>query len=507
MALSEKEMLLLDEFMYSDLAPQGKKMTLMEITEAYVDSSGEVSSKLIQAEIDAKSLKVSGDLPGNTEYLADVMSQIRADPALSNLVVYDTTVEVEGGIRAACFVDSNDQATVAFRGTGGSYQQWRNNFEGYGDVSQQSERDAAAFISGLPYNNITVTGHSNGGNQAMYVSVVCGDKVAKCVSFEGQGVSNEFISRYSGEIADNQYKIKNICAEKDFVSPLLKDIAGETVYVKSDSKLLCFSHGGYGILSAAEKNGSFDGNGNFTEDAYVEQSPQAKAIHLFTGIFSDMSQVPVIGPKLEVVFDILGNIVGLIISKKLDLFKLWDPEVAGTYKKIIDDTAKTLKEYARESNPGVMQLIDDGMNALREWSEAAYGGLPSWLEKTFGGGASSAKAGNSGGKAGGGADVIRVSTGEMAVAVGRYQAEKARLMDALRVCNSAASLLAQSWAGPSFAALSVKLSATYENLSRSIDRADDAIDELKAVIGIMDRAENSVASVSAALDTGTSPFG
>ena len=48
MALTEKELLMLDIFMYSDLAPQNEKMTLEQVTGKYVDSSGNVSVELIQ---------------------------------------------------------------------------------------------------------------------------------------------------------------------------------------------------------------------------------------------------------------------------------------------------------------------------------------------------------------------------------------------------------------------------------------------------------------------------
>ena len=105
-----------------------------------------------------------------------------------------------------------------------------------------------------------------------------------------------------------------------------------------------------------------------------------------------------------------------------------------------------------------------------------------------------------------GADGLIVQDLGMAAAIRRYQAEKNRLMDAVKICNNASRMLAQSWAGPSFAALSVKMASTYKNLSQSITKMDDAIEELNQTIRIMEGAERKVASSAAALDLGVSPF-
>lgn len=104
------------------------------------------------------------------------------------------------------------------------------------------------------------------------------------------------------------------------------------------------------------------------------------------------------------------------------------------------------------------------------------------------------------------ADRIKVSTEEMATCIAQYTAQKARLMEALQVCNQASQLLAQSWAGPSFVACAAKMAATYHNLFQSEQKISDAIAELQATVGIMENAESSVNSSVSALDVGSSPF-
>ena len=509
MELSERQLLLLDEFMYSDIAPSSQNMTLQMATERFTDSSGNISTELIQQAIDNKTLNLSGDLVGKPEDVAHVLNEIRSDPQLSTLRIDSTTPEYTGSIRGACFVDKSGDATVAFRGTGGSYQQWSNNFEGYGDVSQQSERDAAAFINSLPYNNITVTGHSNGGNQAMYATVVCGDKIDRCVSYEGQGGSKEFMQEYAGEIAQNQNKITNICGSRDFVNPVLISFAGTTRYVESDSSILfgMLDHGGYGILTAGDRNGSFDSNGNFKESAFVEQSYIGKAVDIVTNVLAEMSDIPVVGPALELFADLAGGVIGMAISGNLGL-DIFDPSSWKAHLNHFSDVIQSIANYKNRVTGDVLNLLNKGVKTICSFGETVYDKFTSFIGGLLGGGGKKTASGGGGGHSfgGGGANVIKVSTEEMAATIAKYQSERGRLMEAVSVCNNAAQMLARSWAGPSFMAMSVQMANTYKNLFQSIKRVDDAIAELKATIDIMEKTENKVKSSVASLDIGTSPF-
>lgn len=103
-------------------------------------------------------------------------------------------------------------------------------------------------------------------------------------------------------------------------------------------------------------------------------------------------------------------------------------------------------------------------------------------------------------------DIIKVSTEEMSACIARYTTEKSKLMEAFQICVQASSLLAQSWAGPSFLACSAKMAATYANLFQSEQKMDDAIQELNDVINIMDNAENTIQSDVNSLEIGESPF-
>lgn len=371
MPLSEQDLLLLDCFMYSDLAPKSARgRSLEDIIDSFVDpKTGEISLELIKE----RGINFSGDM--NAESFLDVLKDMRKSDALMNLKLMDTSPEYKGSIRAACFVDANTgKATVAFRGTGGSYQQWYNNFEGYGELSQETQDAAVEFINSLPYNDIDVSGHSNGGDQAMYVTIVCADKISRCVSYEGQGVSKEFTETYAEKISLYKDKIKNICGEKDFVSPLLIDIADETVYVPSDSNLLggTLDHGAYGIYTANKKVLKENG-GNFPESAYVDQAWYCRAIHGVTVYLSEHSDTPFAGPALELFADLAGIVVGLVISKD------WkDPE---TLLKVCEDLVIAIKDFAVDE-------IEDCITAIKEIRRRAL----NWINKLVNPGAGYANA-------------------------------------------------------------------------------------------------------------------
>lgn len=137
---------------------------------------------------------------------------------------------------------SQSQAVVVFEGTVGGLE-WRDNFTGgtYTDAddgvstSEQEkvldwfESDEVSDILNQ-YDKVTVSGHSKGGNKAKYLALM-NDNVDECVSFDGQGFSDEFVREYADAIKKNQHKIKNYNAQDDYVNILLNDV-GEVIYIE-----------------------------------------------------------------------------------------------------------------------------------------------------------------------------------------------------------------------------------------------------------------------------------
>ena len=347
MALSERELLILDCFMYSDIATHDRTrfeenptpVAVGDAISRYFDENGNASADLITKAYERGELQLSGDFVDSSgiypDKLADVLQKIHDSDKLSSLEITYTTPEKHGEIRAACFYDPADNdVTIAFRGTGGSLKQWYNNFEGFGEYEQATQKAARKFVAQLPkdppYDQIDVTGHSNGGNQAMYVSALFPDKIRRCVAYEGQGLSNKAYNklRDQGYLPAEEGKITNISGQADDVSAILIPIASTSLFVRSNSDNAA-GHGSYGLLEANE--GYFDENGNFREDAYVERDKLPQIINEVTVFLDSHADTPYVGPILEFGADCIGIFAGLAFDGgwsnlnpfNLDSWKHW----------------------------------------------------------------------------------------------------------------------------------------------------------------------------------------
>lgn len=118
-----------------------------------------------------------------------------------------------------CIIDTGDgNATLAFRGSEGF-----NNPDGLAhdwlgsdigllqNIQTRQQAEADRFLAKYQdtinsYNNITLTGHSLGGNLAEYSTLVShkygfDEKVGQCVSLDGPGFSDEFLKLHALDIA------------------------------------------------------------------------------------------------------------------------------------------------------------------------------------------------------------------------------------------------------------------------------------------------------------------
>lgn len=125
---------------------------------------------------------------------------------------------------ALCFTKTKDskEAIVAFKGTSGG-EEWADNVQGFNQNDTACQRDALEYIQSLPYTDITVTGHSKGGNKAMYVAITS-DKVTRCLAMDAQGFSQEFIDKYWAEIQQRGKNITNFSLSVDYVHALMFQI-------------------------------------------------------------------------------------------------------------------------------------------------------------------------------------------------------------------------------------------------------------------------------------------
>lgn len=168
---------------------------------------------------------------------ARMVVEIGRDAHLCGVRVVNAYRDADTGDAGCLFADpKTGEAIVAFRGTGKG--EWKDNFiagahmDGGADATispqQQKALEYFASLDLSPYNSVTLTGHSKGGNKAK-ICALLGGRADRCISFDGQGFSDEFLYEHAAEVAANQFKIQNHNLAGDFVNILLNDV-GETIY-------------------------------------------------------------------------------------------------------------------------------------------------------------------------------------------------------------------------------------------------------------------------------------
>lgn len=322
--LSEYQMLLLNNIIYQ---------------KEFTKTKGDKTVKEILEDIDMKKCTTCEMSPKEWQ---DIKDQVLADKELASLKVTNAARD-DKGAGMACFVDGSGQAYAVFQGTAGG--EWKDNFDAAGMVESEQQKRALEWIDKLPYDDIIVSGHSKGGNKAMYVSVLS-DKVKECYAFDGQGFSYEFCEQYKELILKNKHKINLICHSDDYVNILLINIAGNTKYVDRRIKNAIKAHCPNSMLLADENGNLWPGDQNtfmammngfilyFMEHATPDERKfvfdtlgDIAAVYLGNeGENADINkQIKTFGPEA-------GEIILHYMSKYLAEIKLKNPELFFKYK-------------------------------------------------------------------------------------------------------------------------------------------------------------------------------
>lgn len=260
--LTTEQVLLLNNLMYME--NEGSLTEIASITEptTVAEIIKDVNFSKLDNNTDYGSFMTGADWK-------NIVTAVKNDPQLMNMEIVSTNRDNAtggGGGESALFVDpSTNEAVVVYRGTD-SYE-WKDDFVGGGKTSQPDgvstiqQSNALDWYQSLDldgYSNVTVSGHSKGGNKAKYVAIL-DDSVDRCLSFDGQGFSDEFYAKYEDAIARNQSKIHNNNVEGDFVNLLLNDIGATTFYKGYD-----YGKGGFAENHCPNTFLNFGENGTFT---------------------------------------------------------------------------------------------------------------------------------------------------------------------------------------------------------------------------------------------------
>ncbi len=234
----------------------------------------------------------SGDCSGSE--LAAMLRYMKGSSLLNNLLITDAPVNKNNLTMALCYEDPDDpkHAIVTFHGTL-DHEEWKDNILGLYQSDTAAQLEALTYINSLPYSNLTVVGHSKGGNKAQYVSIRS-DKVKRGVSFDGQGFSRDFIDKYPNEIKQNASKVKNYSLSTDFVHPLLFPLPGVTqLYVDggSDVKTILERHSPNSFfvyyVDSNQKTQIVCNPDGIPYFPMTEESDSVKIIHEFTNFIQN----------------------------------------------------------------------------------------------------------------------------------------------------------------------------------------------------------------------------
>lgn len=263
------------------------------------------------------------------EEWAAIYEMAKSDPKILNLKVTNQYCEPETGAKMACFVDSDGQAYAVFAGTGEN--EWRDDCVAGTMTDSPQQEKALEWIEQLPYDDIIVTGHSKGGNKAMYAAVTS-DKVSECYAYDGQGFSLEFCNKYLIEILSKRDKIHLTANYRDFVNILLINIAGDTKYIKND----------VGVANASEYHApnalfKYEENGNIKYELGETgaQDISMQMFHEFTVYLlqnaTEAEKIEVLSVMGELLTDLIGGENAVVREDIMDMFGVDGMEIALRY--------------------------------------------------------------------------------------------------------------------------------------------------------------------------------
>ncbi|NBH33691.1 DUF2974 domain-containing protein [Clostridiaceae bacterium] len=271
--LSDQELILLDNLIYfQDVFWEG-------------DSVAQIIDKIIYQLEKNPNLKYA---QMQAQEWMELVSVLQSNQKLLHYKVTNKTMPFgsQNTGTIVCFVDDISHpldVNVIFKGTQNGYE-WDDNGEGAYLMESDCQRAAADYIDRLPEeygNHLTVSGHSKGGNKAQYVTITT-NRVARCVAEDGQGFSNEFCRQYHMVIEDRKNRIKNYCAENDYVNVIANAIAGASIYIKTEFQINPFLYHKPNLILTQK--------GDFREEG--RQAEWTKGLHSYFQEILDLMPEP-----------------------------------------------------------------------------------------------------------------------------------------------------------------------------------------------------------------------
>lgn len=412
MALTTEQVLILNNLMYLE---SGKDSPVVDMQDCSGQTIGDWLNK-----IDVNQLENDRNYGSFTtgQDWKNIIQAAKDDETLMNMTIAATHSDsAGGGGQSAVFTSSSTgDAVVAFQGTQGQ-KEWADNFQGGNVTDTPCQENALEWYQsayqeyGLENYEVTITGHSKGGNKAKYITLL-DDTVDHCVSFDGQGFSDEFMTKYASQIAARQSRIENHNVDYDYVNLLLNDVGESTFYNGQD-----YGKGGFLENHCPNTFMKFDENGSFTMQVNPNgQASEMKALDEFlNNLIRSMpedQQTSTLG-LINVIWDNASSLDGKSGTEIANIFLQLaaDPQYSGDlayvaaylieYEQAHPEFKDQINSVLREFNMGdavqYVDMVDEILNfnedyfligrvdfdRLYSWITGAAGALPdgvlNWL--------------------------------------------------------------------------------------------------------------------------------
>lgn len=260
----------------------------------------------------------------------NVLMAIKKNPGIMCLRIAEPHVDTAygggGGLSAVFLNDGTGEAIVAFRGTANN--EWMDDFMGANQIDPLQQINALEWYKavyeklGLERYEVTVVGHSKGATKAKYITIL-NDTPKRCVAFDGQGFSDEFIEYYRKRIAKRQSVIENHNIDFDYINILLNDVGNSTYYIGYD-------YGKYGFAESHSPNTFFDFGENGEYTMRVNPNGKRPEMQIMDQFFNSMVRSGFSRKeKLET-----NRLVGMLVEKA---FAIGKEHTAGEFINILCD--------------------------------------------------------------------------------------------------------------------------------------------------------------------------
>lgn len=260
----------------------------------------------------------------------NVLKAIKGDSELMKMQISAThQMDSHASGYTAILVEPNTKkAIVVCRGSI-TAKDWGDNVrlakdgDGSDGVSSRQQESVLRFYKdwrknqGKEYNDIVAIGHSKGGNNATYLTIM-DDSIRKSFAVNAPGFSDKFFEKYRDRIEKNGLKVYNNNTENDIVGTIMNQIGHKKYYTQLSYK------NGFVDTHLATAMMDFDNlkPGEPFKMYETKQSEKAKQFDRFFNSLIRETKQPVRNILLEAIANIAdsGNIDNIGDLFKLDVF-------------------------------------------------------------------------------------------------------------------------------------------------------------------------------------------